>query len=651
MRGTTAILSLLILAATGFATAADPPLPGTWEGTFYSSHLDLLDSTEVITFYGMIETVTGTDYQLAFASDPPGVEWSGGLISVTGVLLGDEITVTDYELTALPPDKVLGETSLYNIAVVLVQFEIDGTVYPVGCSAPEVENIVFTDPGDRSVDDLYMETSYGQMGFYGDVYGPFNVLYTEDLSGPDTFSDCMLSYRTWMTHAKAVALEAGFPLTGYDMIVYVYSQPNICVEAGVGGVASTMLLGAYANVFHCNILEIYAHEMGHPFGLKHAFGTDDNGNTIYDYSCIMGGVWRDDVGWVPERGMNAPHKVQMGWISEDQIVQTSECGMFELSALELSPEQATGPQIVEVPFPDGSGSYYLSYRAGIGFDGYLLPDYIDKLVVQTWDGVNYHDTYLEGAYDPGDGFLDAANDIAFNIYERDEDSALVEVLIDPGIARSTASMEPPFAQGAPEVVRTFAMTVNNEDCLEHTRVTRYQMTGAIPSQFNVSMSPTSFTLAPGESTTVTIEAYPEVGIGEGSHTLAFLADGGKTIHKATAEADYIIDYFPPTIPENMTAGDGLKPVTVKWSPSTDTGAGVSHYVIFRKIEPSQEYVFLTEVELATYDDSDVTPGYTYTYKVKAVDRVGRESEFSESASAFVTSPKIPYKPQQSGGGE
>ena len=642
-RGSIVILLLIILAATGFAAAADPPLPGTWEGTYYSAHLDLLEDTEVILFYGMIDTVTGKDYRLIFESDPPGEEWSGGLISVTGVLLGDTITVTEYELTTPPPDKVLDELSLYNVAVILVNFEIDGTVNPLECSASTVENLMFTDPGDRSVDDLYMETSYGQLGFYGDVYGPFDVLYTEETSGSTPYYNCLLSYRTWMVDARAAALAAGFTLTGYNMIVYVYSQPNICVEAGIGGVASLLL--SNVNVFHCGIPSIYAHEIGHNFGLRHAFEIDDNGALHYDYSDIMGGVWKDGVGWVPARGMNAPHKIQMDWIAEEQIVRTSECGVFELNALELPLSQATGPQVVEIPLPDGSGSYYLSYRSGIGFDANLLPDYIDKLNVHTWSGLIHNDTYFEGAFDPGEGFVDEANDFAFNIYERDEDSALVEVLIDPGIARSTATMEPPFVQGAPDVVRTFTMTVNNEDCLERTWVTRYEMTGAIPGEFNVSMSQTSFTLAPGESTTVTIEAYPDFGIGEGSHTLAFLADGGKTIHKATAEADYIIDYYPPTIPENMTAGDGLSPVTVKWSPSTDTGAGVSHYILYRND------VFLTEVELATYDDRDVTPGYTYTYKAKAVDRVGKESDFSESASAFVTSLKIPYRPNKPGGDE
>jgi hypothetical protein len=631
--GFLAALVVLTVTLGGFVIAADPPLPGTWEGTFYAAHFDSTEGTEVTVFYGLIEVVTGTEYRLVFESQPPGAQSTGYPISVTGTLLGDTITVSDYELGPPPVQKSLDDKPMYSVAVVLVDFD----TRPLGCTADGVHDLMFSDPLNQSLDDLYTETSYGQTGFYGDVHGPYLVTYWEDPLG-----SCSTSLRNWRDAANAAAADDGVLLSAYDIVVYVYPNPNICTrDYGYGGIAS--IFGSYVDIFHCGVEGIYSHEIGHLFWLNHAWQILDGGGQGYDFSCIMGGVWKDGA-WVPDRGMNAPHKIDMGWISEEQLVQTSECGSFELSALELPPSLATGPQIIEVPKPDG-GSYYLSYRAGIGFDANLLAEYRDKVSVHTWNGGIYQPTYLHEALDAGESFEDDTNDFVFQVYERDADSAIVDVLIDPGVNRTTASIEPPLAQGGVDVYRTFVLTVNNEDCLEHWRVTKYEIIGAVPAELNVTMSPTSLTLAPGESGEVIIEAAGREFAGEGTHSLHFLADGGKTLHTATAEADYVIDYYPPTIPQNLSAADGLSPVEVSWSASTDSGAGVSHYVLYRN------GIFLTEVESTYYNDSDVSPGYTYTYRVKAVDRVGRESQLSDPDSAFVTSRKITKIPHQPPSGD
>jgi hypothetical protein len=45
----------------------------------------------------------------------------------------------------------------------------------VSCSAANVRDTLCTDPNTYSIDDLYQESSYGQLWFTGDVYGPYGL--------------------------------------------------------------------------------------------------------------------------------------------------------------------------------------------------------------------------------------------------------------------------------------------------------------------------------------------------------------------------------------------------------------------------------------------------------------------------------------------
>jgi Lamin Tail Domain/Calcineurin-like phosphoesterase len=86
-----------------------------------------------------------------------------------------------------------------------------------------------------------------------------------------------------------------------------------------------------------------------------------------------------------------------------------------------------------------------------------------------------------------------------------------------------------------------------------------------------------------------------------------------------------LDTTPPAMPTNLTASAGDGEVTLNWTANTE--ADLNHYNLYR------DGAEIASPTSATYTDSGVTNGTTYSYQVTAVDNAGNESASSASASA------------------
>src|SRR5439155_19948239 len=96
----------------------------------------------------------------------------------------------------------------------------------------------------------------------------------------------------------------------------------------------------------------YAHELGHNVLMHHA---STPGSEYGDISDFMG------YGGVGLRGVNAPHREQMGWMPAPQIVSPSGNVTLNIAPLEVSPSSAIYPQTIKLAKPDTGEYYYFSY--------------------------------------------------------------------------------------------------------------------------------------------------------------------------------------------------------------------------------------------------------------------------------------------------
>lgn len=130
---------------------------------------------------------------------------------------------------------------------------------------------------------------------------------------------------------------------------------------------------------------IYAHEFGHQFGLYHASALLCGNKTIDAYAnCTVAEYWDpySVMGGSPVLyHLNAPHKVQLGYIPSTRVQTVSTSGTYTIAPLENSTADI---QVLKIAKPDTSENYYLNYRLQSGFDS-SLPAAIANTQIFIWD--------------------------------------------------------------------------------------------------------------------------------------------------------------------------------------------------------------------------------------------------------------------------
>ena len=115
------------------------------------------------------------------------------------------------------------------------------------------------------------------------------------------------------------------------------------------------------------------------------------------------------------------------------------------------------------------------------------------------------------------------------------------------------------------------------------------------------------------------------------------SDGiGDTPYAIDGESDNypLMEPFPsePSAPQNLVALAGDGHVSLTWeAPASDGGFPIANYTIYRGLAPGQESVLAETGDVLFFDDTDVSNGMIYYYKVTAKNRLG-ESELSDEAS-------------------
>ena len=221
-------LVIILFAAQGVASAQGPPDQEASEHALGNSPFaDQLSGEEPITVTGILDVLIEDDfankrsrvlhflkdaktketYKLRFSKKAPGHLRSGATVEARGRAKGRELFLALDESeeesieTLLPAQAVVsGEQKTL---VMVVNFK-DVTV---SCSVDEIQDLMFTDPFETSIDDFYQETSFGEVWFSGDVAGPYTINFTST-------GACETS--AWAAAADAQAQADGVDLSAYS---------------------------------------------------------------------------------------------------------------------------------------------------------------------------------------------------------------------------------------------------------------------------------------------------------------------------------------------------------------------------------------------------------------------------------------------------
>ena len=486
-------------------------------------------------FYFLKDHKSKKTFNLHFPKKPPGTLMSGAVMRVRGKAKGHDIFLAADGAgekgveTILPaPAMVAGEQKTIIMVVNFLDVE-------VSCSTDAITDLMFTDPDDKSVDDLYQESSFGNISFIGDVVGPYTIDY-------ESSDPC--AYSAWSVAADAAAQADGVDLTAYGRRVYVFPGFNRCGFAGIGTIGG---FPSRAWVFSCGMEDVFAHELGHNLGMNHAATpTDEYG----DRSDVMGMVG------LGLRQHNAPHKDQMGWLPPEQILTVTENGVYDIAPLEVNPSEAVAHQILKILKPDTSVYYYISYRRPLGFDQELQSNYRDRLNVHRYTGAGAIRTYFLDSLLEGETFADTSNGIAFTPLSSNSGYITVRVTTSAtcSLGAPEVILSPVSQEGEPGMTLNYTLTVTNRDS-SHCADTAFSLNPSLPTGWTSVLSLETLTLAPGETGSATLALTSPAETAGGTYSTSVgVSDGADPIHTASASASYVVtavDATPPAAPEGL----------------------------------------------------------------------------------------------------
>jgi hypothetical protein len=586
-------------------------------GTLYVIQVDDFDQGCSDVAYWVEESASGKHYQIHFRDKPrPGMR-SGAIVKARGKLRaggsGGSLLAANGESVQTLQEAAAVVGGEQKTIVLLINFADKA----LECSQQYVRDLMFTSPNNRSVDDLYQETSFGNIWFTGDVFGPYTINYISTNS---------CNYNGWASAAESAATSAGVNLSQYARRIYVFPRGSTCGWAGLGTIGGNP---SKAWIAYCDLPDVYAHELGHNITMHHA--SNNSGCEYCDTSDFMG------YGGVGLRQVNGPHKEQMGWLPASQIVTATNNGSYNLAPLEVYPSGAVAPQLLKIPRPGTGENYYFAYRRPIGFDASLSSTYADKVNVHRYSSGAVQ-TYFMTALNDGGTFQDAANGFSVTQVSHGGDYATVEVNFGCATLSPTLSLSPASQTARPGVVLNYTVSVVNGDSAGCAAST-FNLTPSVPAGWTAAPSAFGWTLSPGQSATATLAVTSPSSAPSGNYTIsASVSDGVTPTHNASANATFVVDATPPTAPSNLTASNKRGKVQLTWGASSDSN-GVAGYNVLRG------GVQIAQTSSTSYLDGAVTSGQTYSYTVTARDAVGNVSGPSNTATLTVSNSKGGGKPK------
>jgi hypothetical protein len=361
------LLFLFEQVVPGLRAATVPDAAWTeTRGTLEVLSADDFDHQRMAVLHYLREGSTGRRFKLHLPPGAPAGLESGAAVRVRGLVHDDEIEVAPLGgatsgLVTYGTMQPLVSGSQQTI-IIMVNF----TNEAISCSVAAVSNTVFS-LKQLSVNQLYQQTSFGNMLWAGVAVGPYTINYGMASCDP----------AGWAAAADAAAVAAGVDLSAYGHKVYALPGPGLC---GWGGLATVGGYPSQAWVSSCNNIFQFAHEMGHGLGLNHS-STDPNNDGVIDAEYGDSSDFMSACYCLTR--LNGPHMLQMNWTPPEKIQALASSGTYQVSPLELA-GPAPQTQIFTIPIPGSAESYYLSYRQGVGFDTNLSSAYESGVCLHRW---------------------------------------------------------------------------------------------------------------------------------------------------------------------------------------------------------------------------------------------------------------------------
>lgn len=602
----------------------------------------------------------------------------------------------------LPPVDVADPPAMRRVAVVLLNYSDkqmsckadDGVSdIPIAQIPAKASETMWT--GVNSVANRYLRASYDKVLFdpdgnadgQPDVFGPFTLSYPSSDS---------CNFNAYATQAKSMALARGIDLSKFQHVIYAFPRNERCsffgaTWDGTADFACGDKCRAFLNGQYCYGL-VYAHELGHNFGLYHSYSLDPGkvGNPppgphtvpYGDESCFMGHGRLT--------ALSAPQRSLLGWIPSYRIQDVNTTGDYDIYSTDVEPASvALSPQIIKIFRPAQKDYYYLSYRTRLAFESALtepalMPDFTRGLSLHTIEPSALRVPTLIGTVGSGITttrpwenypglFSDATNQVSISVNQKFSDhiSVHVDFSAPRNCQMSAPSLEPALLADG----KTYLNGLNLDTPKQVLVRLRNNDIGldCRPRSFTVRVTPPSgwgpvsdqiVSIAAGAIRTVSLDLLPPVSATEGPYPFRFetvpnnLNVGVPTdalVAVSALNADAVFDRTVPSAINNLTAtvtgqASGYYSVHLSWAAPFDSGGealspvALNNYCIYRNTslvvcrKITSNPIYFDDTKITFPDGTIIGPraDQTLTYYVVTQDAAGNESPPSNLAV-------IPYR--------
>jgi len=603
------------------------------------------DKTTGTVLHHFLQTSTGR-LGLHFAASAPTHLLTGSVVRVNGVRVSNDLALASgnstTSLQTVSAASAPGTSGAVSTLVILVNFQDNSSAQPWTASA--VQNMVFTQTSNWD-----MENSFQHTWLSGDVAGWFTV--------PVASTNCDTT--TIKSKAQSAAQSAGYNLSTYAHYIYLMSSNTGCSAwwglATIGG-GDVWVNGQYGIA-----VQVFAHEMGHNFGLYHAHNLNC-GTTVLCSSGSLGeyGDAFDTMGSAPAGHFNAFQKERLGWLNSSAyppITTVTTSGTYQIGAYEA---QDTNPKSLKIPQSGSSGNYYyVEFRQPQGFDQFVssYSDVVNGVIVHlaapsnsnSSDILDMTPTSPATFYDPalvaGQSYQDSTAGITITPVSIGTNASLQVTLAGPACtpANPTVSVSPSQSQYVTSgTAVSFTVTVRDNDSSVCAPAT-FNLTDVLASGWVGSWNSSALSLSPGSSASATLTVTSPTGAADGFYNVAVSASNSATTsYSGSASSTYVISTPVPMSVTVSTNQSTYSPgqtvaitVSVRSGTSPDSGAGVSVSVT----PPGRKATALT----ATTGSNGIASliyklqkrAATGTYQVRANPTVTGTSSTTGASTTFV----------------
>lgn len=211
----------------------------------------------------------------------------------------------------------------------------------------------------RSIDQFFRENSYGRAGFR--ALGDGSTI-TPTLRLPRTTTEYgTLDASKLREEARTAATRAGFALSNFDFDVICFRSVPGFGWAGLGYVGAP---GSWVQDSFDETGGVFAHELGHNYGLNHANFWDTAGESVIGTkgNNVEYGDSFDTMGnaTAGRRHFNVRNKVALNWLRLTEIQTAADSGTYRLYAHDTT--NASGIRGLRA-IKDSRTNYWFEYRA------------------------------------------------------------------------------------------------------------------------------------------------------------------------------------------------------------------------------------------------------------------------------------------------